>query len=82
MDSRKLKEMEEKIHKLAGIIVDNDENGLDSDHGKLIHPDFIKALESLAELQETGSLDSESMTEMNELYAKHTKIHEGESVES
>lgn len=66
---------EEKIHQLTSIIIDNDEAGR-TDNEELIHPDFIEAMEGLAELQSQGDNAKETMKRMNELYQKHKKIKE------
>lgn len=73
--NNKAEEQEEKIHTLAELVIDNDEEGHDEVE-ELIHPDFISAIEALAELQEEGNLSKQTMEEVNELYKKHKEINE------
>lgn len=68
-------EIEEKIHTLTELIIDNDENGYD-ESDELIHPDFIRGLEALGQLQQNGDIDDEEMIELNKLYEKHKRINE------
>ncbi len=74
-------EQEEKIHTLAELVIDNDEEGRDEVE-ELIHPDFISAMEALAELQKQGDLSKKTMKEVNDLYRKHKSIMEESEVTS
>lgn len=77
----KAEDQEERIHTLAELVIDNDEEGRD-EVDELIHPDFISAMEALAELQKEGNLSQETMKEVNKLYKKHLEIERNDQKET
>jgi len=75
MKTAKKNRIEEKIHKINEMVIDNHENGR-VDPDELIHPDFIRGIEALDNLQEHDEISKEDMQELNDLYDKHKKIME------
>lgn len=68
-------DIENKIHELTKMVIENHESGND-DPENLIHPDFITALEALGTLQQEGDISADVMQELNDLYKKHKTIYE------